>query len=735
MDQPLRLPRVARRTPTLLLVGVVSLTGSFAAAVATAADPFGESRGLWISRFEYDPNVTSSITQKFADAATLGITDVYWQVRGKSDRYYDSTAGLETAAENWNGSIDPLQTAIDAADQYGIKVHAWLNTMPIWRDTSQPSDPNHIWYNENPSFRVTDIDGNVESLPGGSSSFSGSYARVNHTLPAVQAHIMGVASDIAMNYDVAGIHLDYVRWLGPSVSDGGVSRPDWDYLPHDPVTYARYEQETGNTAGLGGSFSQRQAYRDWVSDKVTELVTGVKAVVDAVEVVKSTELELSAAVWNNPTRAANEYLQDYRTWIEQELLDVAIPMVYLRNSNNFLLDGFLDDIFDYAGPSQTEISIGLGTYLHTPSEGGVNETIDQIQRVYNDGRADNLTFFSWGSLFNGSLSQQRAAAVNSWYASLNDTQPPAQGNLAEGSTVITGFDLPGDEGFFDQPITAGGQTTISTASFADQTSLDSHIGDGSQLLSIVAEDGDPWTLRHLSGAGATPQNNLPIDATGNVGFWLKTETEGLTVQIAVDDPVSADRGVLKNVIADGEWRLYEWSLDDDSQWIGWVNGDGEIVGPQLTLDSIFLYGTGDAEVYLDTVAHNPGGSLLAPTPGDADGDGLVDEDDYVMWANDLGATGPGLAADLNGDEVVDLADYTLWRDNFDPSATPVPEPSTALLIFALGVAISRRAPRERDPASVRRQACPHNVHATARFARTLGALCPKCAEMRFARYW
>lgn len=662
---------------------------------AESPDPFGQSRGLWISRFEYNPNVASSITQKFADAASLGITDVYWQVRGKSDRYYNSAAGLETAAENWNGALDPLQTAIDAANLYAIKVHAWMNTMPIWRDTTQPNDSNHIWYNTDPSFRVTDINGNVESLPGGSSSFSGNYARVNHVLPEVQSHIQAVAADIATNYDVAGIHLDYVRWLGPSDS-GDDFRPDWDFLPHDQASHDLYFQETGAQGGVGNTFSQRQAYRDWVQGKITELVSGVKAVVDVVETQKSSTIELSAAVWNNPTTAENTYLQDYRTWIEQELLDVAIPMVYLSNSNSNLLDGFLNDIFNFAGPSQTEISIGLGTYLHTTSGGGVNETISQIQRVYNDGRADNLTFFSHGSLFSGSLNQQRGQAVKAWYDALDNppTDPPIGGNLADGATLITGFDLPGDEGFFDQSITAGGQTTIAESSSADQTTFESHLGDGSQLLDIVAEDGNPWTLRHLSGAGASPGNNLPLDATGYVGFWMKTDTPGLTVQIAVDDPGSADRGLLTDVVADGEWHLYEWNLDDDSQWLGWVTGDGVITGPQLTLDSIFLYGSGDATVYLDTVAHNPDGSLRAPgIPGDANGDGVVGDDDYALWFAAFGQTGDNLPADFNSNGVVDVADYTVWRDNYDePAPAAVPEPTAlAMGVLAwLAVDIRRR---------------------------------------------
>ncbi|TWT30192.1 Cytochrome c551 peroxidase precursor [Posidoniimonas corsicana] len=70
-------------------------------------------------------------------------------------------------------------------------------------------------------------------------------------------------------------------------------------------------------------------------------------------------------------------------------------------------------------------------------------------------------------------------------------------------------------------------------------------------------------------------------------------------------------------------------------------------------------------------------------PGDYDGSGVVDQDDYLLWRDQFGATGDNWA-DGNADGMVDAADYTLWRDNlgaswedFTPgsaSSGAVPEP-------------------------------------------------------------
>ncbi|TWT97807.1 hypothetical protein Pla108_19590 [Botrimarina colliarenosi] len=668
------------------LTAVVPATALLLVATAAAISPahadesFGDWRGLWINRFEYNPNSVASIQSRIENAAAMGITDVLWQVRGQADALYDS--GFETPAQSWNQTIDPLQVAIDTAHANGVRLHAWLNTMPVWNGTTAPQDPNHVFYNTDPSFRVTDINGNLEPIDGG-------YVKINHVLPEVQQHLNNVVSDLATNYDLDGVHLDYIRWLGPGAGSSEGFRPDWNYLPHDDDAHALYLQQTGLDATDGSTFAKREAYRTWVEGRITDLVTTVGQTVNAIESDSGRTIKLSAAVWNNPTTASNQYLQDYRTWLEQDLLDVAIPMVYLSENNRYLMDGFLDDIF--ATPTNTDVSIGLGTYLHTNSGGGVDETITQMQQVYDDGRAASLTYYGYGSLLDGStLSSQRRDAVVDWYAGLPSPVEPPRAALAAGSVVIDGFDTAGDNGYFDSNIDTAFQTTgLNPGSSAAQTSDVGHYSEGSQRLSIDADGA--WTIRHLSG-GADPAGNAPIVTEGFVGFWLKTETPGISVQIALDDPVSADRGVPQQLIADGQWRLYEWDLEDDSQWLGWVNGDGAITGPTATIDSIFFTGEGDAEVYLDTVAYNSEGSLFAPVvAGDYDGDGVVSPSDYLVWRNSYGRAGSGHAADGNEDGVVDAADYSTWRDALAGPANAVPEPCTALIgVIAIGMVIAIR---------------------------------------------
>ena len=85
-------------------------------------------------------------------------------------------------------------------------------------------------------------------------------------------------------------------------------------------------------------------------------------------------------------------------------------------------------------------------------------------------------------------------------------------------------------------------------------------------------------------------------------------------------------------------------------------------------------------------------------PGDYDGNGEVELEDYLVWKTSFGTeVYPGEGADGNADGTVNAADYTRWKDSM--GATPamsraIPEPATATLgglaLGAAGVMALRR---------------------------------------------
>jgi autotransporter-associated beta strand protein len=82
-------------------------------------------------------------------------------------------------------------------------------------------------------------------------------------------------------------------------------------------------------------------------------------------------------------------------------------------------------------------------------------------------------------------------------------------------------------------------------------------------------------------------------------------------------------------------------------------------------------------------------ALVAPTPGDFNGDGVVDGADFNAWQMNFPTSENAalLQGDADGDGDVDGADFIVWQTNFAPApapgTSPVPEPA-AFLLFGLG---------------------------------------------------
>ncbi|MBN1853451.1 MAG: PEP-CTERM sorting domain-containing protein [Pirellulales bacterium] len=114
---------------------------------------------------------------------------------------------------------------------------------------------------------------------------------MNPVLPEVHAHINNVVQDIATNYEVDGIHLDYIRYLPAPTSTS------FDRLPHDEISHQMFTAATGLD---GSNPANVAAYRNFVEGRITDLVAGIKQTVDTAEVATDRINEFTASVWRDP---------------------------------------------------------------------------------------------------------------------------------------------------------------------------------------------------------------------------------------------------------------------------------------------------------------------------------------------------------------------------------------------------------------------------------------------------
>lgn len=325
--------------------------------------PDGELRGIWVTRWTY--NSPDDVATIMANIAGAGFNTVFFQVRGTMDAYYDSA--YEPWASRLSGTLgqdpgwDPLATAVSEGHANGLAVHAYINSFTLWSGTTPPpdTDPPHA-YNAHPDWLAADSTGTPMALNSG-------YVFASPGNPEVRQRLADVARDIADQYEVDGIHLDYIRYPGADYS-------------HDAVSETRY---AADDLGLG--------WADWQREQVDEAVQGVSDAVD---------IPVTAAVWGiyedewgwNSSQGNIDYYQDSRAFVDRGLLDAIVPMIYWPVAEH---EGDYTDFRVLIRDHVTHKGTGR-VFAGIAADLGYDEVIECIEVAREEG-ADGVVLFDYST--------------------------------------------------------------------------------------------------------------------------------------------------------------------------------------------------------------------------------------------------------------------------------------------------------------------------------------------------
>ncbi len=280
--------------------------------------------------------------------------------------------------------------------------------------------------------------------------------------------------------------------------------------------------------------------------------------------------------------------------------------------------------------------------------------------------------------------------------------------------TLTDFEL--NNGYFGNAADFSNYNlNLGAGTSSQRDSSEAYDGSYSQRIDIDLDEasGSEFLFHHVAGTEYAGVNNmftgqreanLALQTVGSIGFWLMTESPDLTVALNLDDDYDGtEQSTFVDVIADGQWHRYEWSLEDASLWssAAYDSGDG-VLGDSISLDSILFAGNADSIVYLDEIFYRPpSDGIPDPIPGDIDGDGFVglsDLDILLSFWNQNVPKGDISKGDLAGigDGYVGLSDLNVILNNWNASTPPadgttaVPEPGTVLMLGVLGLISFRR---------------------------------------------
>jgi uncharacterized lipoprotein YddW (UPF0748 family) len=328
-----------------------------------------------------------------ADAQDLGATDLFVQVyRGGRAWFASERADAGPWRETWReGGRDALTVLIERAHARGLRVHAWVNVLslasnpeaPILADVGPEAaavdqrgrsilaypdfevpEPDRAWYRMGTPALWLD-----PAVPGVAGWLAETFAELLRGYPALD-----------------GLHLDYIRYA--------------DVLPFTPGTrfgvglsfgfgaasLERFRAETGLEPPFGPSLRNGSAFDDWRRAKLGELVAEIGARARAVR----PGLELSAAVIADRERAYLVDFQPWAVWLDEGLLDFAVPMLYTRDAH--LLRHGVEALAGLA--RRRSLWVGLGAWLFASDPPQAAWQLRTVAREPSLGSA----LFSWDSL-------------------------------------------------------------------------------------------------------------------------------------------------------------------------------------------------------------------------------------------------------------------------------------------------------------------------------------------------
>lgn len=297
--------------------------------------PKYETRAVWLTTYgSLDWPSNKAVSPEGVEAQKAELCEILDRVKAARlntvlfQTRIRGTVIYPSAIERWDECLtgkagkspgyDPLAFAVEECHKRGMELHAWVVAVPYLKGANPQG-----------------------ALRGYSVKLDGKW-NLDPGRPETAAYLARICKEIVSNYDVDGIHLDYMRY------------PDNAKRFNDKASYAKY----------GGS--QRKA--DWRTENITRCVREIYKVVKEIKPwvkVSSAPLGKRKSLSRYPSGGwdGTAVHQDVKAWFDEGIHDMVFPMLYFRGNHFF---PFLADWGEVSGGRP--VVAGLGIYFLSEKE-------------------------------------------------------------------------------------------------------------------------------------------------------------------------------------------------------------------------------------------------------------------------------------------------------------------------------------------------------------------------------
>ncbi len=256
---------------------------------------------------------------------------VFLQVRSRGDSFYSSS--IVPKNDLIDNDFDPLKYALDLGHSLGLEVHAWVNTYILWSSPNKPSYPNHLYYT-NPDWMEVNVHGKSDSSidinAPQSLNWEGIFLSPNN--PEVNNYLSSVFYELIDDYDIDGLHFDYIRFQDDIYGYNKIGRNIFEKkYGFDPFDIERNIISPKYGWSIAEIDSMKSIWSDYKISNINSLVYKVKNRIDSL----NKDIKISAAVKTNPLISKKKWSQDWKYWIDEEIMDFVVTMNYDPSLINF----------------------------------------------------------------------------------------------------------------------------------------------------------------------------------------------------------------------------------------------------------------------------------------------------------------------------------------------------------------------------------------------------------------
>ncbi len=330
-------------------------------------------RALWIVR---DHMVNPQLIDDVVDFAQKnGFNHIFAQVRGRGDSFYNSDFVPKSNLVDSN--FDPLHYLTSNCKNKDIAVHAWLNIYYLWSSPKKPPQIDHLFFQKPEWFDRKDDDEYIlkkkflierEKLIIDKEGFF-----LAPTNPDVSLHLISVISELTQNYQIDGIHYDYIRYHSA----------DYGYNKDGLSIFSELNNHENKL--LVEDFDR--IFLEYKSNSITQFVKRAN-----IEIKNNLpNCIISAAVKPNIFNAKLTFSQEWDLWLSAGYIDWAVPMNYKTDNNDFVQNMFIikDNL---PRKFHDKIIVGISTYNQSPRS--VGKKIKRLIRM----NFNNISIFSYSTM-------------------------------------------------------------------------------------------------------------------------------------------------------------------------------------------------------------------------------------------------------------------------------------------------------------------------------------------------